>query len=108
MALPRVSARSRAALTGKGGERPRGGRWKIAASPGEGLNSHSVKADTREPADGVDAGQLAPQQCVAPETQPGCARPPVTTEMRNTNSGPRAPGTPWWPGACPLATALLT
>lgn len=53
-------------------------------------------------------GQLAPQQRVAPETQPGCARPPVTTEMRNTNSGPRAPGTPWWAGACLLATTLLT
>lgn len=45
-ALPWVSARSRAALTGKGVERPRGGWWKIAASPGEGLNSHSGKADT--------------------------------------------------------------
>lgn len=46
-------------------------------------------------------GQLAPQQRVAPETQPGCARPSVTTETSYTNNGPRARGTPWWAGACP-------
>lgn len=45
-AISWVSAGCRAALMGKGVERPGGGRWKIVSSPREGLNSHPVKQDT--------------------------------------------------------------
>lgn len=100
-AIPWVSTGCRAALTGKGVERPGGGWWKISSltrgrfkfSPCERRHLGSTLMERVE-------GQLGPQQCVAPDTQLGHACP-WSLPRRGTQTRSWM-DTPWRAGVCSL------